>query len=338
MLNIELTKFKGFEAVKIIADDAYAIIVPELGSNVVRFRDDAKGIDVFRYEDNVSGAEMDAQREVWGLPSLYLPNRFGKGILRTSDALYQLPINEPAFGNHIHGFLHKRKHSLKSNGIIKEKNTVYAETEYVYDKNDEFYQYFPVDFIANVRIELTYKDGSPRLYHNIKLNNISAKQLPVSLCTHTAFKAPFVEGGEGKDITLEIPVLSRIDIDKSTWLPTGKPNLPLTEYDETYKYGKSCPVYRDICNEMYALDINSENVSKVIIKDTKTGGGIINILSSIYKFLIVWNDGGNKGYFCPEPMTAQIDAPNLAIPPDESGYFELAPNAEVNALQAFAIV
>ena len=43
--------------------------------------------------------------EIWGLPTLYLPNRFDGGVLRTSDGEYRLPINEERFGNHLHGFL-----------------------------------------------------------------------------------------------------------------------------------------------------------------------------------------------------------------------------------------
>jgi aldose 1-epimerase len=338
MLNIELTEFKGFEAVKLCAGDAYAIIVPELGSNVVRFRDDALGVDVFRYSEEVSGADMDKQREVWGLPSLYLPNRFGKGILRTSDALYQLPINEPAFGNHIHGFLHKRKHTLKSSGVIKETGTVYAETEYVYDKNDEFYQYLPIDFVATIRVELNYSKGAPSLLHNINLRNISAKQLPVSLCTHTAIQAPFVDGGKPENITIEMPILSRIDIDTSTWLPSGNPDLPLSDYDLQYKFGTMCPVLRDICNEMYRIEEGSETLPVIKIKDKESGRKILNVLSPSYKFVIFWNDGGIKGYFCPEPMTAQIDAPNLDISMRDSGYFELRPNTEVNAMQQFMVL
>ena len=44
-----------------------------------------------------------------------------------------------------------------------------------------------------------------------------------------------------------------------------------------------------------------------------------------FKFWIIWNDHGMKKYFCPEPSTWIIDAPNQPIPADESGYLELAP-------------
>ncbi|MDR0992599.1 MAG: aldose 1-epimerase [Ruminococcus sp.] len=335
--NTEITDFKGFEAVKLCVGDAFAVVVPELGSNVVRFRDEHSGVEVFRYNEKVSGSDMNLQREVWGLPSLYLPNRFGKGLLRTSDALYKLPINETSVGNHIHGFLHLRSHTVKSLGVIKEQETAFVETEYVYDKNDDFYSHFPVDFICNIRVELRYKKGAPRLYHYIKLINISAKRLPVSLCTHTAINAPFTDGGNEENIRLMMPIDTRIDIDRTNWLPSGKPNLPLSDYDFKYKSGSMCPVLHDICNEMYTLEKPTEQRNAVVITDNASGKKIINILSDAYKFIIVWNDGGGKGYFCPEPMTAQINAPNLDISPIESGYAELEPNGEYTAGQCFVI-
>jgi aldose 1-epimerase len=335
--NTEIIDFKGFEAVKLSVGDTFAVVVPELGSNVTRFRDEHKGIDVFRYSETVTGSEMNAQREVWGLPTLFLPNRFGKGLLRTSDALYHLPINETAAGNHIHGFLHLRTHKIKSLGVVKEQDTAFVETEYVYDQNDDFYRYFPVDFICNIRVELCFEKGTPRLYHYIKLINISPKQLPVSLCTHTAIKSPFLDGGMEENIRLTMPIQSRIDIDRATWLPTGKPDLPLSDYDFKYKSGAMCPVLHDICNEMYTLEKPTEQRNFIEIRDVSAQVSILNYLSEAYKFIIVWNDGGSKGYFCPEPMTAQIDAPNLNISPELSGYIELAPNGECVAGQCFVI-
>jgi aldose 1-epimerase len=334
--STEIIDFKGFEAVKLTVGDVFAIVVPELGSNVTRFRDDKNGIDVFRYSENVSGSEMNGQREVWGLPSLYLPNRFGKGLLQTSDALYHLPINIPAENNHIHGFLHLRAHSIKSYGVIKEQETAFVETEYVYDKNDDFYRYLPVDFICNIRVELCYKKGSPRLNHFFKLINVSPKRLPVSLCTHTAIKSPFVDGGAEENIRLMMPIQSRIDIDPTTWLPTEKPDLPLSDYDFKYKSGSMCPVLHDICNEMYTLEKPTEQKSCIEIRDEESKKTIFNVLSDAYKYVIVWNDGGGKGYFCPEPMTAQINAPNLNIP--NSGYVELEPSGECTAAQCFFIL
>ncbi len=71
------------------------------------------GVEFFRWDENNTPEDIRQSAEVWGLPTLYLPNRFADGVLKTSDATYQLPVNEAApFHNHIHGFLHKREHNI----------------------------------------------------------------------------------------------------------------------------------------------------------------------------------------------------------------------------------
>jgi aldose 1-epimerase len=333
--SVELTEFKGLQAVKLNTSNAFAIFVPSLGSNVVRFRDNERKIDVFRYSETTDIKDIDSQRFLWGCQCLYLANRFRDGVLRTSDAVYQLPINEPAMNNFIHGFVHARSHKIKSYGIIKETGRAFAESEYIYDKSDEFYKYFPVDFIFNVRVELSDRKGSPRLKYTMKITNISAKKLPISLCTHTAISAPFVDGSKGEDVRLLVPIAEHLQLDESRWLPDGRPNIPLNEHDKLYATGKCCPVLHDINNNMYKLAEPEVDVNRVVVTDISTGRKIINSLGNEYKFSIIWNDGGFKGYFCPEPMTAQIDAPNLDIPASESGYREISPNEDFSVSQWF---
>ena len=83
--------------------------------------------------------------EVWGLPTLYLPNRFADGVLKTSDAVYQLPVNEKApYHNHIHGFLHKRRHTVVA--CAANETAAWARTCYIYNEEDPFFQYLPLPF------------------------------------------------------------------------------------------------------------------------------------------------------------------------------------------------
>ena len=73
----------------------------------------------------------------------------------------------------------------------------------------------------------------------------------------------------------------------------------------------------------------------IFVVDTKTGKGIGYEVSENYRFWILWNDKGHNGYFCPEPMTAMIDAPNLNLPKEQTGYQELAPQETFTATQHF---
>jgi len=321
---------KGAKAVELYSSGYRAIVLPGLGSNVTRFTDEKRNIDVFRYNNGVGLAEIMNSPEIWGLPTLYLPNRLDKGILHTSDAVYRFPVNEERFGNHIHGFVHKRAYTIKDMGV--KGKTAFVVNEYIYDENDIFYAVFPVKFRIEIKIEVSDKG----LKHTVTLENLSDRQLPVSVATHTTINAPFVEGGKQEDVVLQIPVGDRIQFNKSRWLPTGKYSKP-TSYDKQYIDG-TCPVLKDICNDMYfgeSLDIDGKPFHGAVMTDRATGRQLLNEVDEKYRFWIIWNHNGFMNYFCPEPMTAQVNAPNLDISSDKSGYEELAPGKKWSAVQRF---
>ncbi len=321
---------KGIEAVELAAGGYYAVVAPQIGSSVLRLRDNEKGMEVFRYRDDVSIAEILNSTEVWGLPTLYLPNRFDGGLLKTSDGEYHLPVNEGKFGNHLHGFLQKRVHKIKA--LAAKDGKAYLTTEYVYDENDFFFACFPVKFTAEITIELS--DNGMR--HTIALTNNSDKMLPISIATHTTINAPFVDGGRQEDIRLQVPAVKRINFNKRRWLPDGTQS-ELDKHDREYLSGR-VPVLKNICNEMYVggtLKLDGEDFHGCIMTDTASGKRLCYEVDDKYKFWIVWNDKGFKNYFCPEPMTAQVNAPNLDMPGEESGYEEIAPNGRYSVSQRF---
>ncbi|MDE5576027.1 MAG: aldose 1-epimerase [Oscillospiraceae bacterium] len=321
---------KGIEAVELAAGGYYAVVAPQIGSNVLRLRNNDMGIEVFRYSDDVSIAEIMNSTEVWGLPTLYLPNRFDGGLLKTSDAEYHLPVNEGKFGNHLHGFLQKRAHKIKA--LAAEDGKAYVTTEYVYDENDFFYTCFPIKFTAEITIELS-ENG---MKHTISLTNNSDKMMPISIATHTTINAPFVDGGKLENIRLQVPAVKKINFNKRRWLPDGTVSK-LDKHDKEYLKGK-VPVLKNICNDMYfggTLKLDGEDFHGCVMTDTESGKRLCYEAEDKYKFWIVWNDKGFKNYFCPEPMTAQVNAPNLDIPREESGYAEIAPNENYTVSQRF---
>lgn len=330
-LSAKIVKHKGIDAVELRAGDYVAIVAPSLGCNVLRFRDNKKGIEVFRYKDNVSIPEIMNSTEIWGLPTLYLPNRFDGGVLKTSDAVYHLPVNEDAFGNHIHGFIQKRAYKIIE--MNTSSDTAFVESRYVYDENDYFFNCFPIKFTVTLKIELSSKG----LLHTITLENNSDVMMPVSLATHTTINAPFVDGGKQENIKAKIAIGENIVFNKSRWLPTGEV-LPLSKYDSQYKNGTICPVLQDICNDMYtavSMDVDGKPFHGAIFTDTESGKKICYQTDEDYKFWIIWNHNGVNNYFCPEPMTAQVNAPNLDMPADKSGYKEIKPSESYSVSQRF---
>lgn len=322
---------KGIGAVELCAGGYTAVVAPSLGANVLRLRDNRRGMEIFRYRDDVSIPEIMNSPEIWGLPTLYLPNRFDGGVLKTSDATYHLPVNEGDFGNHIHGFIHKRPFKLAEFGV--ENGRAFVTAEYNYDEGDYFFNCFPIKFTAEIKLELS-DEG---LRHTLTLKNLSEVMMPVSAATHTTINAPFVDGGKQENIRIQLPCEKKLVFDKSRWLPTGKTE-ELDAYDLEYKNGSKCPVLSDICNDMYTggtTTLDGKAFHGCIFTDTESGKKICYEVDEKYKFWIVWNHEGFMNYFCPEPMTAQVNAPNLELPREVSGYCELKPNESFSVYQRF---
>lgn len=318
-VSSKIIDYKGAEAIELTAGKYKAIVAPFLGSNVIRMQDVDAGIEVFRYDENLSVEELKCAAEVYGFPTLYLPNRLAKGQLKVSDATYNLPLNDP-LGNHIHGFLHTREHKIVDAATYGA--TAVAKTEYIYDEKDEFFKYYPVSFKA----EYTFTLSSEGLYYSFTIINTSDKQLPFGVCNHTTLNGPFTKDGEGLDMRLYVPIGDKWELDKHN-IPTGA-LLPFTNHDRQYLTGSQIPVLHEIDNDVYFAEMGSlddKDYYGIVASDIKTGKRICYEVCEDFKFWIIWNDGGKKGYFCPEPCTWLIDAPNQPIPANESGYLELAP-------------
>lgn len=298
-----------------------AIIAPSVGCNVARLRNCEEKIEILRYHKEHPIKKLTASPEVYGLPTLYLPNRLKYGILQVSDATYQLPANEGRFQNYIHGFLHKRPYTITTATTNGEKAIV--KGEYTYDENDEFFQYFPVTFRSCLEFELD-KDG---LHYSFTLTNLSDKQMPYGVCNHVAFKTPFIHGHKGTDVRIKIPATERLIINERR-LSTGEFKKP-SAYDERYIKGTQKIHKQYIDNDMYRIepmDVDGKPFYGVVMTDVPSQKRICYEVDKAFPFFIVWNDKGTKDYYCPEPMSWMIDAPNLDLPADVSGYVELAPN------------
>jgi aldose 1-epimerase len=92
---------------------------------------------------------------------------------------------------------------------------------------------------------------------------------------------------------------------------------------------------------MYAadrLDFEGRKFNGIIATDKSSGIKLCYEVSDEYKFWIIWNDRGTNGYFCPEPMTAMINDPNLSLSHNITGYREISSGQTFTASQHFFTV
>ena len=316
----EITDYKGKDVISLKAGGYEAIIAPFLGSNIISMTDNDNDINFFRKDESLSVDELKASAEVYGFPTLFYPNRLRDGILKASDYSYTFPIVDIEGHNALHGFLHKREHRIVE--VKTESKAAIGTTEYVYDENDPFFETFPVSFKA----EYTFKLTVGGMYYVMTITNLSDRQLPYGVCNHATFNGPFTKDGEELGTRLFVTIGDK-------W-PLSQRNLPtcdflsLDNHDRQYLTGSMIPIKHIIDNDVYnceTYDIDGLPFRGAIITDIKSGKEIRYEVDDSFKFWVIWNDGGEKGYFCPEPSTWMIDAPNLPLPGSESGYMELAP-------------
>ena len=331
MNSTKITDFNGTPCVELNAAGYTALIAYEIGCNVIRLRNTNNSVEFFRFNENNKAEVIKNSPEVWGMPTLFFPNRLADGILKTSDAEYHFPINEKNhYNNHIHGFVHKRTFEVVEHS--SDSSSSWVKTKFEYTEKDEFFKYFPLKFT----VEYTFTLSDKGLVQDIRYTNNSDKMFPLSIGSHTAMKAPFADGADPADIRLLVPAVKRCELNQRC-LPTEN-LLELSEWDKKYTDNSMQAVLQNLDNDMYTagkLTVNGQPFNGIIAEDIKTGKKIFYEVSEGYNFWIIWNDQGSNGYFCPEPMTAMINAPNLSLPADVSGYKEIAPNESFTLFQHF---
>ena len=318
--SIRKVDFNGELCYQLDCSDFSALFCPGIGANMLRLQDTKNNLEILHYDEKISIEKLKQDICLYGIPTLYLPNRFHKGILKASDNTYNLPINEPDFNNFIHGFLHQR--AFKVTNTLSDEAFCSITAEFDYDSNDEFYKYYPLDFKATI----TYTLSNSGLEYVFRIKNLSKNMLPVVAGNHTAINLPLSKDTNKEDLRIKANIFEKLTLNDSL-VCTGEA-LPLKDYDLMFKEGKMNPLTTSIDNDMYSVDTTAESkdgLNVVEIFDVKSGKGIRYETGKEYKYWLFWNHWGNAGFCCPEPMSAMIDASNISLPDKITGYTELNP-------------
>ena len=279
----EIKKYKDEDVIQMKAGRYTATVAPFLGSNIISFIDVENDIHFFREDDSLSIEELKKNPEVYGFPTLLYPNRLRDGILKASDATYTFPLIETDENVSLHGFLHKREHSIVEASV--KDDVAIARTEYIYDEKDPFFTAFPVSFKA----EYTFKLSDEGLHYELTLTNLSDRQLPYGVCNHTTINGPFTSNGK--------PLDTRIFVTIGDKWPLNQRNLPtcdfisLDNHDRQYLTGSMIPVEHIIDNDVYnceTYDVDGLPFRGAIVTDISSGKEIRYEVDDNFKFWIIW--------------------------------------------------
>lgn len=150
-----------------------AEVLPAYGMNLIRLA--RSGSELLRTPEGET--QLRREPQAYGMPLLLPPNRTAGGAFTFQGTTYHLPINEPVYGNHIHGSLARMPFRVT-------EQTATSVTGF-YENRGECY---PFPFAITVTHCLT-ETGTQHLF---TLCNTGPKTMPLAFGLHIAFRAkPF---------------------------------------------------------------------------------------------------------------------------------------------------
>ncbi len=288
-------------------------LVPEVGGMVTGLEKDG-----FRaLNEPASFAALKGFPFVYGLPILFPPGRIDGGRFTAGGRSYRFPVNEPSRNNSLHGFLQSRPWQQESCEERDGKQTIVLRFDA--DRSTDFFSALPVTFVIREILELD-ADG---LKQRIELTNTDRIPLPVGLGFHSAFRAE-------KGCQLKVPVGERVLLNDRL-LAAG--TRPLSEEEELLRTEGLDPMSRSMDDQFTARPVGGSRSAVLQYKDAT----VIYEADPFFRHWTVWNNEGRGGFVCVEPQNWRANAPNLDLPPAESGMTLLEPGKTLRVSTALRI-
>lgn len=241
-----------------------ARIEPECGNNVVSLC--CGDAQILRCPRDL--AELHSRPCLYGIPLLFPANRLEDGRFFFEKQEYRLPINEPAFHNHIHGLLKDAPFQVKS-------QTPTQVVTFLENKGE----YYPFPFV----IEMEDAVSDSGFLRRLRLKNTGAHPMPYTLGFHATFREPEC---------FRVPISQRYDMDRR-YLPTGK-LLPLDALQQR-------------CRDGFVPDGSKINGCYTACGNTVELGKYRMTVSAQFDHFVLFNGNGGEGYLCIEPQCGAVN-------------------------------
>ncbi|TVY00397.1 aldose 1-epimerase [Cohnella terricola] len=292
-----------------------AIVLPGVGGNLISFRDEERGYAFIREPESADWEAFLERPWVHGVPVLFPPNRYDRGTFEFDGRTYRFPVNEPSTGNHLHGFVYSSKWDVVEFGSTEEKSFVTVRLRF--DEKEPGFAYFP----HKVTLSQTFTLTDEGLSQRFDAVNESDVAIPFMLGFHTTVNAPFAPGSRVEDLQCGISFGESWELD-GRMLPTGK-RLPLNEGERLLRDGKGNPYFVSLDNHYTASPV--DGVNAMTLYDSRVGVKFVYEAGDGYKHWMVYNAQAGGEFFCPEPQTGMVNAPNVDLPAEETGLIRLEP-------------
>lgn len=307
--------YQGERAIWLQAGSYEAAVLPEIGANLIAFRETKRNFAILREPGADEMEAFKANPGVHGIPVLFPPNRYDAGKFPWEGVTYQFPINEEARGNHLHGFAHTTPWKVDQFGADGLESRVTLSLKV--GSGHPVYEYLPFEFT----LKLQYTLSEEGLHQRVSVRNDGDKRLPCLLAFHTAVNAPFAPGSVTDDVRFKLTIGDRWEMGADgRMLPTGR-FQPLSEGEKKMAEGTQSPFFESMDNHYTAKPQNGRNYME--LADARANVKLIYDVGTGYKQWMIWNNGAQGGFFCPEPQVNLVNAPNIDLPAEEIGLIGL---------------
>ncbi len=260
----------------------YRAVIDPVGASCIAFSHPETGISVLH---------ADEERILTGMPPIFPLNRIDGGRFVCGGIEYRFPINEPSTNCALHGTL------FTTPFTVTEQDDARVVLRY---ESGGAYIGFPQDFSVTAVYTL---DGGT-LTQTITIENRAGNPLPVLFGVHTTFAIPFCPDSSAADVC--------VGADLAASLTLGARNLTV---------GRAAPdgVMDALCAGNYrcggdaVLPITRQFAvgpsGFMTLTDTRAGVCVRYRADAAFTHAMIYSPGGD--FFCCEPQTCAVNAPNL---------------------------
>lgn len=319
---VENITFLGQAAVRVTTEKLEGVVVPGWGSNLISLRWLPTNTALLRTPE--SAEAYHARSALYGTPVLFPPNRIENGTFTFQGREYRFPITDTARNLHSHGVL--RHAAWTVTRAEAEGGEALVETSLVSEDTPEVYAALPHRFTVRHQFRFTADAVELRFV----LESRDEAPMPWGLGYHTTLLMPLTDGGSLERCTIQVPVAQAWALsDKLT--PTGE----LTDYSHREALAEGMSLSGVKLDDVLLADPNQP--VEAVMTDEAAGLRVAYTADKRFKHWVIFNNGGDSGFICPEPYTWVTNAPNLDLPYELTGVQVLAPGETAEAVTKLSV-
>lgn len=306
---IRCVDYYGLRAVELTKGDYVALVVPEMGANLIRLADTRRGVELLHTPSEEEIETFRRRPQIFGVPILFPPNRIADGRYTFEGRTYQYPITIEKEHNYHHGILKSQPFQV-SKALESDREAMIECRYYSNAGCDAIFRDFPHEFKCKLIFRLTAEG----LEQEVVFTNRSRERMPLGVGFHTPMRIPFAGGGDA-DYVMRVAVGEQVELSERN-LPTGR-RLPLTEQFAPLREGglrvTGCePIEAGFT--LREIEVDGQPYRGAVVENLRTGVRTFYEVDDQTTYWTIWNNGGQVPYCCPEPQTWTTNAPNAADP------------------------